>query len=127
MAKEQQGAAGRGNDLRHAVHGLAPLKLGRCGGVEGGLQHSAGVQVQSAEAQLLLTKLLLNDLSLNTQSHSVLGRGQPEAVCTGGATGITDCFVSDACPSDSTTMRPELVARANQTAKLLHMLKGCSH
>ena len=77
MAKAWQGGVGRGrgSDLRHAVHGLAPLRLGRCGRVEGGLQHSAGVQVQGAEAQLLLAKLLLNHLSLCTQNHSVLCGG----------------------------------------------------
>ena len=95
MAEAWRGAAGKGSDLRHAVHGLAPLRLGRCGRVEGGLQDSAGVQVQSAEAQLFLAKLLLDDLSLCTQTDSVLVRdlyiGRLCLICIHGATGISDC------------------------------------
>ena len=53
-------------DLRHKVHSPPPLRLGASGGVEAGLQYCTSVQVQGAEAQLLLTKLLLNHLTLCT-------------------------------------------------------------
>ncbi len=52
--------------LRHKVHGPPPLRLGASGGVEAGLQYCTSVQVQGTEAQLLLTKLLLNHLTLRT-------------------------------------------------------------
>lgn len=55
--------------LGHVIHGSAPLGLGAGGGVEASFQHSTGVQVQGAKANLLLPKLLLNHLSLHTHVY----------------------------------------------------------
>ncbi len=50
--------------LGHFVEDGAELGLRLHDGVERGLQHGAGVQVQRAEAHLLLPKLLLQRLAL---------------------------------------------------------------
>lgn len=50
--------------LGHAAHGLAELLERRLDRVEAALQHRARVQVERAEAGLLLAKLLLQRLAL---------------------------------------------------------------
>ena len=82
--------------LGHSVHDGAELGLGRARGVERGLQHRAGVQVQRAEAHLLLPKLLLQRLALRAAAPPLSPTAQESSqTCSQRIRGA--CCSSTAC------------------------------
>mmetsp|Transcript_29185 Transcript_29185/g.69686 ORF Transcript_29185/g.69686 Transcript_29185/m.69686 type:complete len:288 (-) Transcript_29185:427-1290(-) len=71
---KHQPAVGIARDLGHCLHDLPPLRLGLVQRREPVLEHGARVQVQRPEADLLLAKLLLDDLALDRDAELPIDR-----------------------------------------------------